>query len=136
APLRRQAADFLQQQLHAAAHLECDLPLEPDHLAHWVTSSTAAVGAQYHEYLQQRHAGGARRYFSTRSHALYFLRGVAATKLVDGAWLYGLLPRWQDADYHALIRTYLEELGDGDPEKNHVCLYRQLLASHGCEDWS
>ena len=28
--------------------------------------------------------------------ALYFLHNVAATKLVDGAWLYGLISRWHE----------------------------------------
>jgi hypothetical protein len=66
---------------------------------------------------------------------LYFLKGVAPTKLVDGAWLYGVLSRWDNPDFHPLIKTYLEELGDGVPDKNHVTLYRRLLATHGCEHW-
>jgi hypothetical protein len=61
---------------------------------------------------------------------------VAPTKLVDGAWLYGLLHRWDDARFAPLIRIYLEELGEGLPDKNHVLLYRKLLASHGCEQWN
>jgi hypothetical protein len=76
-----------------------------------------------------------RRYFGSKSHALYFLKNVAPTKLVDGAWLYGTLPRWENPDFHPLIKTYLEELGDGVPDKNHVTLYRRLLAAHGCEHW-
>ena len=64
-----------------------------------------------------------------------FLRGVAPTKLVDGAWLYGLLPRWDDARFTALIQAYLEELGEGLREKNHVLLYRKPLANQGCNDW-
>jgi hypothetical protein len=55
--------------------------------------------------------------------------------MVDGAWLFGLLPRWSDARFLALIQTYLEELGEGLPTKNHVTLYRKLLASQGCERW-
>lgn len=47
--------------------------------------------------------------------ALYFLHNVAATKLVDGAWLYGLISRWHEPSCHDLVRTYLEELGDGEP---------------------
>jgi hypothetical protein len=31
-----------------------------------------------------------------------------------------------------LIRTYLEELGDGEPALNHVVLYRNLLTEHDC----
>jgi hypothetical protein len=64
-----------------------------------------------------------------------FLKAVAPTKLVDGAWLYGTLEKWQDPRFTALIRTYLEELGEGLPTKNHVVLYRKLLELQGCDRW-
>ncbi|MCD1641091.1 iron-containing redox enzyme family protein [Pseudomonas stutzeri] len=132
---RENAADYLRTQLEAATALPCDLPADPAGLDAWVLQRTEAVGRQYQAYLEQRRAGGPRRYFPSKAHALHFLRGVAPTKLVDGAWLYGLLQRWDDARFTALIQTYLEELGDGLPEKNHVVLYRKLLASQGCDDW-
>lgn len=132
---REVAAHYLQDQLQRAATLPCDLPDDPAALDTWVMQRTEAVGHQYQAYLDQRRAGGARRYFSSKAHALHFLRGVAPTKLVDGAWLYGLLQRWDDGRFTALIQTYLEELGEGQPEKNHVVLYRKLLASQGCDDW-
>lgn len=132
---REEAAHYLQDQLQRAAALPCDLPDDPAALDAWVRQRTEAVGRQYQTYLEQRRAGGARRYFASKAHALHFLRGVAPTKLVDGAWLYGLLQRWDDGRFTALIQTYLEELGEGLPEKNHVVLYRKLLASQGCDDW-
>ncbi len=132
---REEAAHYLQDQLQRAAALPCDLPDDPAALDAWVRQRTEAVGRQYQAYLEQRRAGGARRYFASKAHALHFLRGVAPTKLVDGAWLYGLLQRWDDSRFTALIQTYLEELGEGLPEKNHVVLYRKLLASQGCDDW-
>lgn len=132
---REEAAHYLQDQLQRAAALPCDLPDDPAALDAWVRQRTEAVGRQYQAYLEQRRAGGARRYFASKAHALHFLRGVAPTKLVDGAWLYGLLQRWDDGRFTALIQTYLEELGEGLPEKNHVVLYRKLLASQGCDDW-
>ena len=132
---REDAAHYLQDQLQRAATLPCDLPDDPAALNAWVMQRTEAVGHQYQAYLDQRRAGGAQRYFSSKAHALHFLRGVAPTKLVDGAWLYGLLQRWDDGRFTALIQTYLEELGEGQPEKNHVVLYRKLLASQGCNDW-
>lgn len=132
---REDAAHYLQGRLQHAAALPCDLPDDPAELDAWVRQRTEAVGRQYQTYLEQRRAGGARRYFSSKAHALHFLRGVAPTKLVDGAWLYGLLQRWDDGRFTALIQTYLEELGEGMPEKNHVVLYRKLLASQGCDDW-
>lgn len=133
--VRNRAADYLNAQLDAASALSCDLPQDPAGLGDWLDAHTAKVGGQYQAYLDKRRAGGPRRYFTSKAHALHFLRGVAPTKLVDGAWLYGLLQRWDDARFTSLIQTYLEELGEGQPEKNHVVLYRKLLASQGCDDW-
>jgi hypothetical protein len=93
------------------------------------------TGTLYREYLQRRREGGAREYFSCRAHALCFLRAVAPTKLVDGAWLYGLLQHWRNPRFVHLAHTYIEELGEGASDKNHVLLYRRLLTSHGIDDW-
>lgn len=130
-----QARAFLGQRLQAARQLRDELPSDPEQLTPWVASRAFTVGMEYQAYLQARKEGAPRRYFSNQAHALYFLRHVAPTKLVDGAWLHGLLARWDDPDFRPLIQTYLEELGDGVPEKNHVLLYKKLLAAHECEDW-
>lgn len=126
---------FLSRQLADVKKFPDELPAEPGEIATWITAHAEAVGTQYAEYLASRKKGGARRFFTNKSHALYFLNAVAPTKLVDGAWLYGLLPRWNNQDFHALIKIYLEELGDGVPGKNHVALYKNLLTTHGCEHW-
>src|SRR5690554_663429 len=132
-----QADAFLQQQLKMAAHSPCDLPATPEHLTttlgDWMERHIETVGQQYQTYLESRAAGAPRRFFTSRSHALYFLQGVAPTKLVDGAWLYGLVKRWRDPRFSSLIQTYLEELGNGETEKNHVVLYRTLLSRHGLD---
>jgi CheY-like chemotaxis protein len=129
------AQTWLRTQVEAVRDIPADLPDTLEALPAWVQERTDAVGAQYREYLAARKAGAARRYFPSRAHALYFLKGVAPTKLVDGAWLYGTLRHWDKPDFRPLIKTYLEELGDGVPDKNHVTLYRKLLATHGCEHW-
>ena len=126
---------FLSQQLEAAAALPCDLPEDVRALSAWLEEGAQRAGRLYRAYLDERKAGAPRRYFSNKSHALYFLKSVAPTKLVDGAWLYGLLPQWNDVRFASLIRIYLEELGEGVAEKNHVALYRTLLESYGCDDW-
>ncbi len=126
---------FLSRKLETASRLICDLPARVQSLPAWIERGVDYTGRQYQEYLAIRKAGGSRRYFSNKSHALYFLRSVAPTKLVDGAWLYGLLHQWNDPRFASLIRIYLEELGEGLPDKNHVLLYRKLLASNGCEQW-
>ena len=129
------AAVFLAEQLECAAQLECDLPREMQDLESWMMAGVQTVGREYKAYLQARAGGEKRRYFSNKAHALYFLKCVAPTKLVDGAWLYGVLPNWQDARFLSLVQTYLEELGEGQTAKNHVVIYRKLLASQGISRW-
>ncbi len=129
------ARNFVAGQIAVARELPSDLPARLDQLQAWIEERTEIVGQQYRDYLAARKNGAPRRYFSCRAHALYFIKGVAPTKLVDGAWLYGLTRQWDDVAFHPLIKTYLEELGDGLPDKNHVTLYRKLLATHGCESW-
>ena len=132
---RATARAFLEQQLREARLLSCDLPDNTSAMEAWITERSEAIGEEYNAYLKQRRDGAPRRYFTTKAHALFFLKHVAPTKLVDGAWLYGVLERWDDPDFRPLIQTYLEELGDGVPDKNHVVLYKKLLASHGCDQW-
>lgn len=129
------ARAFVSDQIAVARALPSDLPSSLEQLQGWIEERTDIVGQQYRDYLAARKNGAPRRYFSCRAHALYFIKGVAPTKLVDGAWLYGLTRQWDDVAFHPLIKTYLEELGDGLPDKNHVTLYRKLLATHGCESW-
>jgi len=129
------AHDYLQAQIELARIEPAELPDTIAELSGWIQGRAETVGLAYREYLAARKNGAPRRYFTSKSHALAFLKGVAPTKLVDGAWLYGVLPRWENPDFHPLIKTYLEELGDGVPDKNHVTLYRRLLAAHGCEHW-
>ncbi|WP_263144979.1 iron-containing redox enzyme family protein [Pseudomonas sp. RIT-PI-AD] len=133
---RELGRDYLERQLARAQDLPCDLPKDARELSAWVIAGAKRTTAAYNQYLTRRKQGQPRRYFANRSHALYFIHAVAPTKLVDGAWLHGVLPRWYDARFQGLARTYLEELGDGNPAQNHVVLYKKLLASHGCEDTS
>lgn len=129
----RQARDYLDLSLSQVHNLNPEPPPKFDDLENWMLRQTDEVIARYGDYLQRRKNGGAREYFHSRSHALYFLRAVAPTKLVDGSWLYSLTERWADPRFSGLLRTYLEELGDGDPTKNHALLYRRLLESLGLE---
>ncbi|WP_207768327.1 iron-containing redox enzyme family protein [Marinobacter halophilus] len=126
---------LLLEQLVVAAEIDTDFPTDMRSLPSVLHNAHDQAAQAYRRYLDGRHAGSPRRYFSCRAHALYFLRAVAPTKLVDGAWLYGVLARWQDSRLAPLIQTYLEELGCGNPAQNHVLLYRQLLARYGCDNW-
>ena len=133
AGLREKAAVLLRQQIALVANLPCDLPESPPDLNDWMRGHAELTTTQYKAYLKARQAGGTRRYFYNRAHAFYFLRAVAPTKLADGAWLYGLLPHRQNPRFADLIRTYVEELGEGAADKNHVLLYRQLLSGYGLD---
>lgn len=123
---------WLGEQLHQAAQLNDDLPDDPVQLPAWAAANAAQVAQAHKHYLEQRRLGAPRRYFANRAQALWFLQQVAPTKAVDGAWLHGTLRHWRDPRYHGLIRTYLEELGDGDPRSNHVLIYQRLLSRLGC----
>ncbi len=130
---RQQAASYLRAELEQVRAHRCEIPGAPQDLGLWMAASLQTVHSQYGQYLEHRKAGASRRFFTNRAHALYFLRCVAPTKLVDGAWLYGLLAHWRNPRLADLVRTYLEELGDGAPDKNHVLVYRQLLARYGLD---
>jgi hypothetical protein len=130
---RAEAAAFLRARLQDLAQAPSELPESPADLLAWMEDSTRNVHTRYAAYLEERKAGAPRRFFSNRAHALYVLRSVAPTKLVDGAWLYGLLPHWRSARLGDLVRTYVEELGEGAADKNHVVLYRSLLARYALD---
>lgn len=130
---RAAAADFLRARIAALDCLDCGLPASPDDLLAWMEGNARSVHERHAAYLAERKAGAPRRFFANRAHALYVLRGVAPTKLVDGAWLYGLLPHWRSPRLGDLVRTYVEELGEGAVDKNHVVLYRKLLARHALD---
>lgn len=130
---RDAATAFLRDRIARLGATECDLPASPADLQQWMEENTRVVHGRYAAYLDERRAGAPRRYFSNRAHALYVLRALAPTKLVDGAWLYGLLPHWRNARLADLVRTYVEELGEGAADKNHVVLYRGLLARYALD---
>ncbi|HSI44279.1 MAG TPA: iron-containing redox enzyme family protein [Methylotenera sp.] len=126
---------YLNEKLLAVEDLESDFPDNIADVEAWMDHNNSEVGKQYQEYLSTRKNGAPRQLFKTKAHAYFFLQSVAPTKLVDGSWLYGLCDLWKDHRFSNLIKTYLEELGEGDDAKNHVVLYKKLLASHDCDQW-
>jgi hypothetical protein len=133
AATRAEAAAFLRTRVLDLEGTPSDLPESPADLLQWMEDSTRNVHALYAAYLEERKAGAPRRFFGNRAHALFVLRSVAPTKLVDGAWLYGLLEHWRSPRVGDLVRTYVEELGEGAVDKNHVVLYRSLLARYALD---
>ncbi|MFL6707396.1 MAG: iron-containing redox enzyme family protein [Massilia sp.] len=131
------AADWLAVRLQESAAAASSLPA-PGHGAAFTTFLAARqdeIDEQYKQYVAERRAGAPRRMFSGRAHALYYLKAIAPTRLTDGAWLYGALARWDEPAMRPLIATYLEELGNGVPDKNHVVIFQQLIDAHGSNGW-
>lgn len=133
--IRDRSRAFLLRRIDQASNLPDDLPERPCELPQWTTAGALKTAERYSEYLAVRHAGAHRRYFNSRAHALWYLNRIAPTKLVDGAWLYGLLRRWDDHRLYPLLRTYLDEIGNGDAKRNHVAIYHALMASHECDGY-
>jgi hypothetical protein len=128
------ALSLLRDALNAVAATDDDLPASPHELPQWMDASARKAMDAYQAYLSERKAGGPRRFFTNRTHALHFLQTVAPTKLVDGSWLYGVVRHARDPRLAGLAQTYLEELGNGDVTKNHVVLYRDLLRAQGLNE--
>ncbi|MFJ9991798.1 iron-containing redox enzyme family protein [Pseudomonas putida] len=126
------AEAWLSERLSHVRTLPDDLPDDPRQLPDWAAAHAQRVAREHAAYLEQRRQGAPRRYFVNRAQALWFLQQVAPTKAVDGAWLHGTLWHWRDPRFHGLIRTFLEELGDGDLRRNHVLIYQRLLSRLGC----
>lgn len=124
---------FLRSQLALVSNGTDELPRAPEAWDDWIDQSAHQVTESYKLYLKERKAGAPRRFFATRGQALSFLVKVAPTKLVDGAWLYGVLEHWKDVRLQPLVETFLEELGRGDPDQNHVLLYKKLMVAEGCD---
>ena len=131
--LKVEAASWLNQRIFELDLSGRDLPDDPLDLPAWMGKGVHLTTQKYAEYLHQRKHGAERRYFDNRAHAFYFLKSAAPTKLVDGAWLYGLLEHWRNPKFSGLIQTYVEELGNGVADKNHVVIYRALLARYGLD---
>ncbi len=86
---------------------------------------------EWEQYLARRRAGSPTEMFEDKEEAKWWLRQIAPVKHVDGAWLghihkittpFALRRATKDA-----WQVMSEELGDGDPQKNHVYVYRELM---------
>lgn len=130
------AADWLAERLaKSPGSANKLLPSAGAAFAAWLAKHQDDIDEQYKQYVAERRAGGPRRLFSGRAHALHYLCAIGPTRLTDGAWLYGALARWHEPALRPLIATYLEELGNGVPDKNHVVIFQQLIDAHGCAAW-
>lgn len=104
-------------------------------LAAFLRSENDATTQQWEKYVARRIAGSSREMFQDRAEAEWWLKQAAPVKYVDGAWLghinkistpFTLRRSTKDA-----WQVMSEELGDGDLDKNHVAVYRDLLKEIG-----
>jgi hypothetical protein len=85
----------------------------------------------WEQYLERRAGGQPLEMFRSREEAKWWLKQIAPVKYVDGAWLGHIhkittpfnLRRTTKDTWQILS----EELGDGDLDKNHVYIYRELM---------
>ena len=102
-----------------------------EHLLDFQRKGDEQVLEQWEQYLAKRGTGAQREMFRDKEEAKWWLTQSAPVKYVDGAWLghmnkittpFALRGVMKDA-----WQVLSEELGDGDLEKNHVYIYRQLM---------
>ena len=126
---------FLEKEMDTINGEDISFPTEIQAIKPWLSQQYEMLCQDYQHYLARRKSGGPREYFRSIGEAFEFLIKVAPTKRVDGAWLYSLVHYWNDSAFHDLILTYMEELGLGDSQTNHVCIYEDLLRTLGLDDF-
>ncbi|KAK3169208.1 hypothetical protein OEA41_008591 [Lepraria neglecta] len=104
-----------------------------EELTSFMRDQDEKVNQQWEDYVARRKKGGHMELFKDKDEARWWLKQIAPVKYVDGAWLgyvnkitlpFALRPviknSWQ---------VLSEELGDGDLDKNHAHVYRELMKS-------
>lgn len=117
-------------------HSILDIPdFDPDALFQFMKNKQGEVGREFEAYIQRREAGSGPELFKTYEEARQFLKNSTPLNYIDGAWLARIHQittpfALRDVTKHAW-QIFSEELGDGDLEKNHIVLWRDLLHSVG-----
>lgn len=105
---------------------------DPKSLAAFLKAEDEKITLQWEQYLARRRAGSPREMFEDRSHAKWWLRQQAPVKYVDGAWLGHIHKTTTPYKYRRVTKIawqiLSEELGDGDLDKNHAKIYRDLMS--------
>lgn len=100
-------------------------------LINFLQSDNDNTTREWEQYLARRRAGSPVEMFEDKEEAKWWLKQIAPVKYVDGSWLghihkittpFALRRATKDA-----WQVMSEELGDGDPQKNHVNVYRELM---------
>jgi Iron-containing redox enzyme len=104
---------------------------EPESLAIFLKAEHDKIALRWEQYTARRRAGSPREMFADRAYAERWLRQHAPVKYVDGAWLGHIHKITTPFKYRGVTKIawqiFSEELGDGDLDKNHAYIYRELM---------
>eukprot|EP01113_Clastostelium_recurvatum_P044335 TRINITY_DN7476_c0_g1_i7.p1 TRINITY_DN7476_c0_g1~~TRINITY_DN7476_c0_g1_i7.p1 ORF type:complete len:888 (+),score=124.32 TRINITY_DN7476_c0_g1_i7:599-3262(+) len=107
----------------------------PELLSGFLVQNNEVTLTKYNQYLEKRKQDGLNVMFPNKEYAKWFLLQNAPTKFVDGAWLQNIykvgtysMGSELDSILHPLYKIYVEELGEGVSDMNHVNIYKQDLA--------
>jgi hypothetical protein len=109
---------------------------DTEHLRTFIHQEHEDIMMQWANYIDQRQLGKSSTLFGSIGEARTWLAQRAPAKLVDGAWLGHIHKITTPFSLRGVTKDTFqvlsEELGDGDPSKNHVYVYQQLLEEVGC----
>ncbi|KAL7919275.1 hypothetical protein ACQKWADRAFT_209821 [Trichoderma austrokoningii] len=109
----------------------------PAELDTFLEAERQEVSDGFESYVRRRSAGSPRELFNTKEDAVQWLKRLAPLNLIDGAWLCRVHKITTPFVLRGITKNawqvFSEELGDGDVEKNHVLIYRDLLRKHGVD---
>jgi hypothetical protein len=108
---------------------------DPVALDKFLEAERQDVSDEFESYVRRRKAGSGPELFTTREEAGQWLKRMAPLNYIDGAWLCRIHKITTPFALRGVTKdtwqTFSEELGDGDLQKNHVLLYRDLLRDVG-----
>lgn len=109
----------------------------PEKLSAFMAAMRNETHVNWSGYQQRRDAGGPPEMFTDREAARKWVKDNAPLQLVDGAWVARVHNVTTPFALRGITKnawqTYCEELGDGELDKNHCYIYRELCRSVGFE---
>lgn len=110
---------------------------DKDALSDFLRAEAQDTFEEWERYTQRRAAGHPPELFQDREGAREWLKDYAPLNLIDGVWLCRVHKITTPFALRSITRhawqTLSEELGDGDLEKNHIFIYRELLRVVGVQ---
>ena len=106
-----------------------------DALAEFMQNDNDRIVRLWEKYVARRRRGSPPDLFKDKEEAKWWLKQLAPVKYVDGAWLGHINKMTTPFAFRKATKdawqVMSEELGDGNPELNHVYVYRDLMKDIG-----